>query len=255
MKKIKTVAISLIIFLFLGGIFKDVFLDTPFLTRKKLEATLKKNGGTPETLFYRLYFLSLLPMGMLEFSIKSSSEGSVLSLEATPKNGILQNSVKASARLESYLPKDSDLPYRYVEKTKYKEKTKDKIIDFDTKNLIAIRGERKIKTPPDTYDPVSAFYKILRQKIVKGERYSVRCISEDVIYLLAAEVQDNADGLFKIHMEIKREDGTPGHGAQFFVWVAPGPEGVFLPVLFKSWTPVGYASVTFERIENKKGLP
>lgn len=246
MNKIKIAAIILLASIVLAAIAKDVFFDTPASGKQKLDLSLKKHSGSIKTLTYRMHFLSLLPMGTLEFTTQSSGTETMLIFEASPRGGIMQDKIAASARLESHLSQDGDLPLRYVERTKYKEKMKDKTIDFDRKNCIAVRGERKIKIPQDTYDPVSAFHKILHRELAKGDRYSVRCISEDVIYVLSADVQDDTGGMLKILMEIKREDGTSGHGARFTVWVVKGAENMFLPVLFKSWTPVGYASVILD---------
>lgn len=246
MKNLKRIILSILFGLVLVGIAKDRFLDTPAAVLKKIYPG-PVFGESGSSFVFDIYYASLLPFGTLTFSTRTQGNKIVYSIEATPVGGILGRRIDAAARLEAFMSQDgwSD---QYLETTRYRQKTKTKTIDFDRHALVAARGNKKIKIPKDTFDPLGGFMSLLSLPLGTGPQ-SIKCLAEDVIYEMRATVIDSRNGISHIFVEIQRGDGSPGHRASFHVWVH---EKTRVPLVFKSWTPAGYATVILDKIEKYK---
>lgn len=237
MKKIKLAMLLLVCGTILAGVAKDKFLDTPSAVLKKIYPG-PVFGESGSSFVFDIYYASLLPFGTLTFSTRTQGNKTVYSVEATPVGGILGRRIDAAARLEAFMSQEG-WSEQYLETTRYRQKTKTKTIDFDRQALVAARGNKKIKIPTDTFDPLGGFMSLLALPLGTNPQ-SIKCLAEDVIYEMRATVIDSHEGISHILVEIQRGDGSPGHRASFHVWIN---DKTRLPLVFKSWTPAGYASV------------
>ncbi len=244
MRKIKFILLAAMVLIIIIAIAKDSILDTPsqaLCRYKKMYSETK-----PSKIVYRMFYWSILPLGTLTFVTEQTNDEFASSVEANPVGGILGGRIEASAKLESRAHKQNRLPYVYNEVTLYKNKLKKKTILYDQEKLIVTRGERKIQLASTTFDPIGAFSYLLDQRLYRGCVYNIPLLAEDDIYTMEAKGIEENQGLVKVEITIKRANGTSSHGAHFYVWVIADKYNV--PILFKSWTPVGYASVVLESI-------
>ena len=242
MKLFKKILLSIVILSVVIAVVKDKFFDTTGFALSRLAKA--ETARMPSELVYRMYYWSVLPLGLLSFSNDHSEDDIIYSVKADTRGGLLEKFIKTSASMESQVTKNNNLPYQYNEITVYREKTKQKKILFDQASLMVTRGERKIKLKQPTYDPVGAFAYLLTLTLKKGDVYKIPLLSEDDIYIMEAKGLEEKNGILKLSIDVKRENGTSSHGANFHVWVATDRHNS--PILFKSWTPVGYASVVLE---------
>ena len=218
------------------------------LAKKDLRANIFE---TEKTYVYKMYFWSLIPMGELRIKTQVNELGNVFSFEATTKNSFAEKFIAAKASAESYFSKNIHLPYKYEEMTDVKGKIKTKEIIFDQANLITTRGDRKFKIPMNTYDPISAFVYLLSLPLTQG--HEIKFVSGEDVFILRSIPKGTKGGICKILIELARENKTSSHGAKFYVWVSA--DNARVPLVFKCWSPAGYASVMLKAIEitNTKG--
>jgi len=244
LRKIKIALLMFILVLIVAGIIKDKVFDTPENCLKKLRSLSMQDN--PKVLTYKMYFWSLIPMGELTFETSKSDAGTVFSAQAVTKSSFLEKFMTASARVESHSDREDLLPYKYVERTEVKGKIKEKEVLYDRERLLAIRGDKKIKIPEGTYDPLGAFVRLLALRPEKDIEHNILFISGGDLYNLKAMVMSEKQGIKEISIDMRRANKTSSHGATFSVWTT-ADNG--LPLAFKSWTPVGYASVVLDKLE------
>ena len=233
-----------IFFVFIGtmliALAKDLLLDYPSRVVKRLEPGNLKSAKIE----YRMYYLSLIPIGQLELKMDFLEPSVFFSVEAQTKKGVFESSLDAKAALETIANQDHFLPTVYREKTVYRGKVKIKSIQFFREEGFAQRGDRKIKIEFDVRDPLTGFFYLLSRDFKSLSVYETRILSEDVIYILRARLIDTKGSYMKLAMDIFRADGKSGKNFFFNVWITN--DGRCIPFLFKSWTPVGYATVVLQ---------
>lgn len=253
-RKIKIIVSVVFMMALVLGIAKSQWLDTPARSVKKIStfhAGLKKNDintnlfARNKALTYKMYFFALIPLGKLEFQTKVQDSQSIFSFEANTEGTYLQRFIKARARIESFFDYQKHLTDKYVEETEVRGKVKTKEIVYDHENLVAIRKDQKVKIPPDIHDPIGAFLDLLSLPQKKGDTQRIRFMTGDEVYVLKATCLDIKNEIAEILIDMRREDLTSSHGATFRVWVTA--DNARIPLLFKSWTPVGYMSVALEK--------
>jgi hypothetical protein len=241
------------------AVIKDKIFDTPEKSKHQIEVFLGKSAkkdlvfnifGSNKELVYKMYYWSLIPLGEFKFVTKVDDLGNQFSLQATTDKSFAEKIIKANARVTSYFSKNIQLPYKYEERTEVKGKVKTKEIIFDQANLITTREDKKFKIPTDTYDPVSAFVQALIMPLTKGSEQKIKMVSGEELYILKATVIKEDSGIAEVILDIKRENLTSSHGANFHVWITQ--DSARIPLVFKSWTPAGYASVVLDRVELEK---
>lgn len=256
-KQIKKIIIFGILLLIALGVLKDQYFDTPTACLRRVQPFLEELSaerneggllGSNKELFYNMNFWSLLPMGILKLSIVDGMDR-YISMEADTNDSWIGNFFKASASFKSYFQENGYLPKLYQEQTRVKEKTRIKEIIFDQKELIAQRGDAKIKIPENTFDPLGAVLYAFTLPYERNPHQEVRFLSKEEIYLLKADLLENKDGFYKIKMEMRREDLSSNHGATITVWLTADERRI--PLLFKSWTPAGPVSVVLKKINFK----
>ncbi len=253
-RKIKVLFLILFFILIVTGIVKDKVFDTPQACLNKLKqlpAAININDNIFEsrkTFIYKMYFWSMIPMGELRYSTKRSDLDVVFSLEALTDGSFIERFITAQARVESYFLKNDLLPYKYTERTQVNGKVKQKIVLYDRINLLSIQDDKKIKISPDTYDPVGAFVHMLTLSLKPGEDRNIPFLSGHDIYIFKARLLNNDRGIDEVDIDMRRKNLTSSHGGRLHVWLTSGNNKI--PLLFKSWTPAGYASVVLDRIEN-----
>ena len=248
-RKIKFLLFYIILLLVALGIIKDKVFDTANNCNRKL--TVKVNiFDTPGTLVYRLYFWSLIPMGELRISSKPEGSNIVFAAEADSARSFADRFVVAKARVESHFSKKDNLPYKYIERTEVNGKIKEKEILYDRDNLLAIAGKKKIRIEKATLDPLGAFIQILAFPIENGRDVVIPFMSGGDIYNFKVSSLNADKGIQEVLVDIKRKNRTSSHGGYLHLWLTHDNNRI--PLIFKSWTPAGYASVVLVGIETER---
>jgi hypothetical protein len=152
----------------------------------------------------------------------------------------------AKADVASYFSKSDLLPYKYEERTEVKGRIKKKVVLYDRAGLLSLQGDRKIRITGDTYDPVGAFIHMLTLDMKKNKEYDIPFLSGYDMYNFKAVLLRESLGINEVSVEMRRQNLTSSHGGHFRVWITSDSRRV--PLLFKSWTPVGYVSVILDKI-------
>ncbi len=252
LKYIKITLLTAVLSLAVLGLVKDRFFDTPQRCLTKTQSSAA-NGSVEanifngnRTLVYRMYFWSVVPVGELRFSTKTQDSDAIFSFEALTKGSFIEGFITANARVESYFSKKDLLPYKYIERTDVKGKIKKKTVLYDRVNLISIQGNKKIKITPDAYDPVGAFVHMLALPLEKGKEYVIPFLSGHDMYTFKAKVLNEEKGTKEVGIDMRRQNLTSSHGGQLHVWLTSDNNRI--PLVFKSWTPVGYVSVVLNKV-------
>jgi hypothetical protein len=233
---------------------KDVLYDTPQRCQDLVAPALGAQGERADaftngdwTLTYKIYFMSLFPVGTLKISRQKQDQGPAFALEALTDGSPAAIFVRASARLESFFDKESHLPNHYAETTKVKETVKSKDIVFDRQQSLALRDKKMIRINADTYDPAGAFVAATQLPYQDNQEYALELLSKDSLYILKGQKMRSAPRYIEVNIHLSREDMTSTHGAELHVWLTR--DAARIPLVIKSWMPAGYASVVLEKIE------
>ncbi|MBI5873606.1 MAG: DUF3108 domain-containing protein [Candidatus Omnitrophica bacterium] len=245
LRKIKRYFLVILAFFLICGILKDMIFDTPLRAKNNIGSL--SSAVSHRVLVYKMYYGSILPIGTLNFAYTSKEDTDIYSAQATTLGSFIEKFIEASARIETHFLKKNGLPYQYIETTVVKDKQKSKEIFFDQENLLVTRDDRKIKIAEPTYDPLGAFVHLLTLPLEKGVIHQVRCLAEDVVYIMKGDVVFVSGGVAKISIDIRRDGQPSGHGASFDAWITD--DNSRSPLVFKSWTPVGYVSVVLNKVE------
>ena len=128
----------------------------------KLPAEPFKEGAT--TLYYRVYLFGVLPVGdaVIEDSgIKKIDKKNLYCLKARAKSSSLISKIYPfEVSLESFLDQATMLPVSFLQKIKTKQKELAKEVSYDQKNNIMQILEVKRSILPETYEPLSAIWKL-----------------------------------------------------------------------------------------------
>lgn len=253
LRKIKIFLCGLALFLVVFGVIKDKIFDTAQNCKKKTDIPSifpesKTNiFETPRILVYRLYFWSLIPVGELRISTRPQDSSIVFAAEVDSAKSFVERFVVAKAGVESHFSKKDLLPYKYVERTEVNGKIKEKEVLYDRENLLAIQGERKIRIAKDTMDPLGAFIQMLTLSLEQGKDVAIPFMSGGDLYNFKVTSLHADAGVEEVRIDIKRKNLTSSHGGYLHVWLTRDHSRI--PLVFKSWTPAGYASVVLDRIE------
>lgn len=234
------------------GIAKDKVFDTPENAFKKISRLavnedIKANVfGTSKVLTYKMYYWSIIPMGELRFVTDASEKSVVFSAEARSQRSLVGNFISASARVESHFLKKDLLPFKYVETTNVEGKVKTREVFYDRERSLAVWGDKKVRISGGTYDPLGAFMRTLSSEWDAGRDAAIPFISSGDLYNLRATLLNQDKNIQEIAIDIKRQNLTSSHGGGLHLWMTSDSR---IPLVFKSWTPAGYASVVLEKIE------
>lgn len=255
LRKIRYSVLVIFLILICAAVLKDKIFDTPQRCKERIESLLSKSAknditanifNLDKTYVYKMYYWSLVPLGELKFITRVNDLGNIFSFRASTQGNFIEKFVRADAGVESYFSKNIRLPYKYTETTIVNGKTKTKEILFDQVNLITSRGDKRFKIPLNTYDPVSAFVHMLTLPIDQNDREKIKFISGEDVYLLKSTLINESDSIAEILIDMRRENLTSSHGADFHVWLTQ--DHARIPLLFKSWTPAGYFTVVLDRV-------
>jgi hypothetical protein len=258
-RKIKIFLTVSVLLLLVVGVIKDKVFDTPQYCKMKTDwasTSLEREVHifeTPRTLVYRIYFWSLVPMGELRITTKPQQESVVFSAEADSAKSLAERFVVAKAGVESHFSKKDHLPFKYVEKTEVNGKIKEKEILFDRENLLALQGSKKIMIAKDTVDPLGAFVQMLMLSLEKDRVVTIPFMSGGDLYSFKVTSLSVEGGIEEVLVDMKRWNLTSSHGGYLHLWLTHDNRRI--PLVFKSWTPVGYASVVLDRIESEQTGP
>ncbi len=236
------IVLFFLLLLFIAFI-KDKAIDTPARAKRMID---DNRLAADKFLNYRINYGVLFPIGILRLEKKAFPDSNMYSIEANTRDSIIELFTSAKFRIESYFSKEG-LPYLYLESSDVIGDKKDKKIYFDQDNLLASRDDAKIKLDEPTYDPLGAFIYLISRRLETGTTRKVPCLSKQVLYIMKGDVIEVKNGVAKIAIDIRRQDRTSNHGASFYVWVTADEKRI--PLVFKSWTPIGYVTVILEKPE------
>ena len=253
LRKIKLVVLAFFLFLCLVAVVKDKVFDTPQNSFKKIKLEPSKDTETGvfkrnRTLVYKMYFWSIIPMGELRFITTAKEPDIIFSFQASTNGAFVEKFVTAQAQVASYFSTKDLLPYKYTEWTAVKGKIKKKEVLYDREGLLSLQGEKKIKITKETYDPVGAFIHMLTLSLKAGKDCAIPFLSGHDMYILKARLLKEDRGIDEVEIDMRRENLTSSHGGHLHVWLTADNNRV--PLLFKSWTPAGYASVVLDRADD-----
>ncbi|HAJ56609.1 MAG TPA: hypothetical protein DCL35_02440 [Candidatus Omnitrophica bacterium] len=250
LKKIKIFFLALIAGLICVGIAKDKIFDTPVNAFKKISHMNGRDDvnvfGTSKVLTYKMFYWSIIPMGELKFVTNASDQKVVFSAEARSQGSFIGNFISASARVESHFSKQDLLPFKYAEITDVNGKVKSREVFYDRTESLAVQGNKKIRIPKETYDPLGAFIRALSYALEVEQNVSTLFISSGDLYNLRARLLEQKGNINEVAIDIKRQNLSSSHGGSLHLWMASDTR---IPLVFKSWTPVGYASVVLDKLE------
>ncbi len=181
-------------------------------------------------------YANIIPLGQVKLSVRefSARELKLTAQASTP--GWIDAFYDASAMASSLVDKVNFYPSQYFENISYGDKKETKEIVFDQKRHIASREGNKYKIPSMTFCPISALYYLQVQNLKPESIHQIRLITKEEIYLLEAKVIEINDDVVKLSGQVKREDLSSQHGAEFQLWISAE---LRIPLLFKVKTPFG----------------
>jgi hypothetical protein len=91
---------------------------------------------------------------------------------------------------------------------------------------------------------------MLTLALEKGKDVYIPFMSGGDIYNFKVTSLNVSEGIEEVLIDIKRKNLTSSHGGNLHVWITV--DNARTPLVFKSWTPVGYASVVLDRVELEK---
>jgi len=249
LKKIKSLLWVLLALLIVAGIVKDALFDSPGAAKKIADRYEKKSGSpNTKTLVYKIYFFSLVPMNVFEFSTREDVSESFIGLKVFTAGSWIDRFIKASVSVESRKSREGRRPDTFIEIKNVKGKVKTKEILFDRESSVAVLGKVKVKITPGTLDPVRAVVNALEHPYGSNRTFEADFFTKKTIYILKSELIDEKDGVYEILMDLGKTDPSSTHGARLRVWVTA--DDARIPLVFKSWTPVGYASAVLSEVRD-----
>jgi len=205
-----------------------------------------------KTMMYDVVYNSVAPIGRLTITTRRTEEGVDLRASVTTQGTPIGSLLKARAEISSLLDPVTFAPRQYKEFTEVKGKKKIKIFQFDYENLLMREGERIVSIDEDVRDVLSAFFMLLSQTPSR-ETLTSTFISKRELYTITMTPLGQKRTAAAYQVDIQRANKTSNHGGRFSVWVAKNSTRT--PVLFKSWTPVGYFSVILTEIRSDEKEP
>jgi hypothetical protein len=223
---------------------KDVLYDTP---QRVVRLASAVKGMESYSLSYKIYYMSLIPVGTLKMSRRISSIGPIYAAEASTEASPADIFVRAKASLESVFDAQTNLPLRYTEMTTVNGSVKKKEIEFDRENGIAISFDQKVRINENTYDPLGAFAAAIDFPYADENDHLLGLLSKESLYFLKAKKVGFSKDFIEVAIYVAREDLTSSHGATLQAWLTN--DSPRFPLVIKSWTPIGYASGVLDKVE------
>jgi hypothetical protein len=181
-------------------------------------------------------YMNIVPLGKMQLKAEGVSGSRIkLSAEASPASWI-SVFYRASAKATSLIDNSRFYPEKYTEDLSYGDKRETKEIIYDQKKHLALRENNKYKIPPMTFCPLSAFYYLQLEDFEVQSIHQVKLITKEEVYLLEAKVLEIEDDIIRLEGQVKREDSSSTHGAEFELWIS---QELRVPLLFKVKTPAG----------------
>ena len=246
-KLIKRIFVSILIiliFVCIAQYIKEVVFSDPERILENISPSLKYLAYLPvkervydpdRTITYSLSYMNIIPIGRADFS--AQEKGNYILLKAEAKvSDFINNLYEVDAKAFSLIDKNKFYPYKYIEKTTFDIKKKEKEIIFYPDKNIAERDGKKYKIPPMTFCPLSAFYYLQLQDLTLYRSYKIKLLSKEEIYVLEARVTEESDDIVLLEGEVRRQDLSSNHGASFEIYMS---KKYRVPLLMKIKTAAG----------------
>ena len=197
-------------------------------------------------LICKVYFLGIFPAGkaVLRDEGLTKLEGSNfyhLSAQAGVES-FLSKIYPFSANIDSYLSPETFLPIVFRQNIQAKDKELKKEVRYNqTNNVMEISGEKRTIFP-ETYEPLSALYKLRRMDLDKMPNFDLNINTNQKNYAFTGDIskeniqtKSGSVGIYRLKGQIFRRDKNPYHQSKIeIVLLDNGPKTPIFIKVFAS---------------------
>ena len=215
----KKVLIVIIVSLLLA-VFISANQDNPRTILARLDTAKLENQA--KQLVCRVYFLGLFPVGraVLRDEGLVRFEGSNfyhLSAQAGVES-LISKMYPFSANIDSYLDPKTFLPIVFRQDIQAKDKELKKEVRYNQINNVMEIGGEKRTIFPETYEPLSALYKLRRMDLDKMPNFDLNINTNQKNYAFTGDItkeniktKSGSAGIYRLKGKIFRRDKNPYH--------------------------------------------
>ena len=239
----KKVLIVIIVSLLLA-VFISANQDNPRTILARLDTAKLENQA--KQLVCRVYFLGLFPVGraVLRDEGLVRFEGSNfyhLSAQAGVES-LISKMYPFSANIDSYLDPKTFLPIVFRQDIQAKDKELKKEVRYNQINNVMEIGGEKRTIFPETYEPLSALYKLRRMDLDKMPNFDLNINTNQKNYAFTGDItkeniqtKSGSVGIYRLKGQIFRRDKNPYHQSKIeIVLLDNGPKTPIFIKIFAS---------------------
>jgi len=240
---VKKVLIVIIVSLLLA-VFISANQDNPRTILARLDTAKLENQA--KQLVCRVYFLGLFPVGraVLRDEGLVRFEGSNfyhLSAQAGVES-LISKMYPFSANIDSYLDPKTFLPIVFRQDIQAKDKELKKEVRYNQINNVMEIGGEKRTIFPETYEPLSALYKLRRMDLDKMPNFDLNINTNQKNYAFTGDItkeniqtKSGSVGIYRLKGQIFRRDKNPYHQSKIeIVLLDNGPKTPIFIKIFAS---------------------
>lgn len=201
----------------------SAYQNNPRAILSKLDFVKLENQ--PKQFTYKVYFLGILPVGKAVLAdnglVKFEGRDLYLLSAKAHAEEFISKLYPFSARIDSYLELRDFLPVIFSQKLKTKDEEIVKEARYDqANNIMEIAGQKRTILP-QTYEPLSALYKLRKLDFDKTANFDLNINTNQKNYAFTGNItkedillKGNAIKAFKLKCKIFRRDKNPYHQSQ-----------------------------------------
>lgn len=194
-----------------------------------------KLKGDAKELVYKVYLFGAIPAGealILDKGLEMFGGRNVYHLSALAKGTELISKIyPLEAALDSYLEPGTFLPLSFKQTLRTKDKEIVKEVSYDQKNGIMRIADVKRSILPETYEPLSALYKLRRMDFNSLKAFDLNINTNQKNYAFTGSVNkeelrlNNQDlNIFRLKGKIFRRDKNPYHQSHLEIVFLDNPQ-------------------------------
>lgn len=200
-----------------------IYQNNPANILSKIEATQLKTPA--KQLCYRVYLFGIFPVGkaiLEDNGLVRFENKDIYRLSAQAQSfGFVSKVYPFSTIIDSYLDTKTYLPMLFRQNSKTKDKEVKKEVRYDQiKNIMEIAGEKR-SIFPETYEPLSALYKLRRLDLEKTSNFDLNINTNQKNYAFTGSIvkenipaQGGERQAYRLKGKIFRRDKNPYHQSQ-----------------------------------------
>ncbi len=241
----------------IGGMF--IWAAASFYVNNNTDIILSRKNiinleSSSTRMYYTIYLFGFLPVGKAMFADRELAEYKGLSLYKLSAEAHGSNFVNKFypffARIDSYIDRINFLPIFFEQTMKINKQKSVKEISYDQKNNIMRILEERRSILSETYDPLSAIYKLRRSDLDILTDFDLNINTNQKNYVFIGKVKPgNARDLriYEIKGKIFRRDKNPYHQSKVDIVLAGSK--VKIPVLIKVFASGAYLTIKLNKVE------